>query len=243
MATPLSIRFSPPLLDRLRHRAHAMTGASVAGLAQRLIDEVLRMADHPGIIFKDGPSGRRAALAYGPDVCEVIKFLREVDERGPAAIDAAAEVFAVDASRISTADQLLRRLLGRDRRRDRRSRRRLRTRRGRMARSATAHRMSQRHARLLLDEMFAPAIAAELGEFGHDVIAVADRPDLRSNPTRIYSPGRTQKSGGCSSRTSRTSARACWGHCRPKRPLAVCSSPAVAPSRDRGRTQAPSSMR
>jgi hypothetical protein len=40
-------------------------------------------------------SGRRAALAYGPDVWEVIKFLREVDERGPAAIDAAAEVFAV----------------------------------------------------------------------------------------------------------------------------------------------------
>ncbi|MBO0808718.1 MAG: hypothetical protein J2P32_10505, partial [Actinobacteria bacterium] len=62
-----------------------------------------RMADHPGIIFKDGPSGRRAALAYGPDVWEVIKFLREVDERGPAAIDAAAEVFAVDASGISTA--------------------------------------------------------------------------------------------------------------------------------------------
>jgi hypothetical protein len=79
-----------------------MTGASVAGLAQRLIDEGLRMADHPGVIFKDGPSGRRAALAYGPDVWEVIKFLREVDERGPAAIDAAAEVFAVDASRIST---------------------------------------------------------------------------------------------------------------------------------------------
>jgi hypothetical protein len=59
------------------------------------------MTDHPGVIFKDGPSGRRAALAYGPDVWEVIKFLREVDERGPAAIDAAAEVFAV--SRISTA--------------------------------------------------------------------------------------------------------------------------------------------
>ena len=80
-----------------------MTGASAAGLAQRLIDEGLRMADHPGVIFKDGPSGRRAALAYGPDVWEVIKFLREVDERGPAAIDAAAEVFAVDTSRIATA--------------------------------------------------------------------------------------------------------------------------------------------
>ena len=103
MTTPLSIRFTPSLLSRLRQRANAMTGASAAGLAQRLIDEGLRMADHPGVIFKDGPSGRRAALAYGPDVWEVIKFLREVDERGPAAIDAAAEVFAVDTSRISTA--------------------------------------------------------------------------------------------------------------------------------------------
>src|SRR6476660_6727615 len=103
MTTPLSIRFSPSLLTRLRQRANAMTGASVAGLAQRLIDEGLRMADHPGVIFKDGPSGRRAALAYGPDVWEVIKFLREVDERGPAAIDAAAEVLAVDTSRINTA--------------------------------------------------------------------------------------------------------------------------------------------
>ncbi|HXC80584.1 MAG TPA: hypothetical protein VNV62_01930 [Trebonia sp.] len=103
MTVPLSIRFSTSLLDRLRQRAHAMTGASVAGLAQRLIDEGLRMSDHPGVIFKDGPTGRRAALAYGPDIWEVIKFLREVDERGPAALDAAAEVFAVDASRISTA--------------------------------------------------------------------------------------------------------------------------------------------
>jgi hypothetical protein len=79
-----------------------MTGASVAGLAQRLIDEGLRMADHPGVIFRDGPSGRRAALAFGPDIWEVIKFLREVDERGPAAL-AAAEVFAVGTSQISTA--------------------------------------------------------------------------------------------------------------------------------------------
>jgi len=71
MTTPLSIRFAPSLLARLRQRANAMTGASVAGLAQRLIDEGLRMADHPGVTFKDGPSGRRATLAYGPDVWEV----------------------------------------------------------------------------------------------------------------------------------------------------------------------------
>jgi hypothetical protein len=103
MTTPLSIRFTPSLLARLRQRANATPGASAAGLAQRLIDEGLRMADHPGVIFKDGPSGRRAALAYGPDVWEIIKFLREVDERGPGAIDAAAEVLAVDTSRIAAA--------------------------------------------------------------------------------------------------------------------------------------------
>ena len=103
MTTPLSIRFTPSLLARLRQRANATPGASAAGLAQRLIDEGLRMADHPGVIFKDGPSGRRAALANGPDVWEIIKFLREVDERGPGAIDAAAEVFAADTSRIAAA--------------------------------------------------------------------------------------------------------------------------------------------
>lgn len=41
--------------------------------------------------------------------------------------------------------------------------------------------MNQRpDVRLLLDEMFSPAIAAELRELGHDVIAVADHADLRS---------------------------------------------------------------
>jgi predicted nuclease of predicted toxin-antitoxin system len=35
-------------------------------------------------------------------------------------------------------------------------------------------------ARLLLDELFSPGIAAELCQRGHDVIAVADRPDLRA---------------------------------------------------------------
>jgi sarcosine oxidase gamma subunit len=103
MTTPLSIRFEPGLLARLRRRAAAETGANTSALAQRLVDEGLRMAEHPGILFKTGPSGRRAALAYGPDVWEIVKFLREIDERGPAALAAAAETFAVDVNHISTA--------------------------------------------------------------------------------------------------------------------------------------------
>lgn len=103
MTKPTSIRFDEVLLARLRRRAQATTGANTSALAQRLVDEGLRMADHPGILFKDGPTGRRAALAYGPDIWEVIKFLREIDERGPAALSAAAEVFAIDVSRVTTA--------------------------------------------------------------------------------------------------------------------------------------------
>jgi hypothetical protein len=103
MTTPLSIRFEAGLLVRLRRHAQSLIGSSTSALAQRLVDEGLRMADHPGVIFKDGPSGRRAALAFGPDIWEIIKFLREADERGPAALDAAADVLALDASRIATA--------------------------------------------------------------------------------------------------------------------------------------------
>jgi hypothetical protein len=103
MAAPLSIRFDPDLLSRLRRRARTMPGGSVSGLAQRLVDEGLRMAEHPGVVFKEGPSGRRAALAYGPDVWEVVKFLREVDERGPDAVAAAAEVLDVLPNRVRAA--------------------------------------------------------------------------------------------------------------------------------------------
>src|SRR5260370_23904548 len=100
MTTPLSIRFDDRLLARLRRLANATSGTTSA-LAQRLIDEGLRMADHPGVIFKDGPSGRRAALAYGPDVWEIVKFLREIDERGPAAIDAASAALAISTIRLT----------------------------------------------------------------------------------------------------------------------------------------------
>src|SRR4051794_28768469 len=103
MSAPLSIRFDDQVLARLRRRARALPGLSASGLAQRLVDEGLRMAEHPGIVFKDGPSGRRAALAFGPDVWEVVLFLRQIDERRDAALDAAADTFALPPSRLRAA--------------------------------------------------------------------------------------------------------------------------------------------
>ena len=103
MTAPLSIRFDGRVLARLRQRVRTSPGATMSGLAQRLVEEGLRMAEHPGIVFKDGPSGRRAALAYGPDVWEVVKVLEEIDERGSAAVQAAAEVLTLRESRVRAA--------------------------------------------------------------------------------------------------------------------------------------------
>lgn len=103
MSTPLSIRFDAQLLERLRRRAQTTPGATPSGLAQRFVDEGLRMSDHPGVLFKDGASGRRAALAFGPDVWEVVKMLREVDERGEQAVAAAAELMALPQPKVRVA--------------------------------------------------------------------------------------------------------------------------------------------
>ena len=37
------------------------------------------MDAHPGIVFRPGPAGRRAAVAGGPDVWEVIRVVRNVE--------------------------------------------------------------------------------------------------------------------------------------------------------------------
>src|SRR5688572_7963149 len=99
---PLSIRFDPAVLDRLRRRA-ASRDTTASGLAQRLVDEGLRSQEFPGIVFRDGPSGRRAGLAAGPDVWEVVAALREVDVRGDAAVEAIAADLDLTASKVQIA--------------------------------------------------------------------------------------------------------------------------------------------
>lgn len=49
------------------------------------------MEDHPGVVFRDGPAGRRAALVGGPDVWEVVETLKGTGLPAEQAIAAAAE--------------------------------------------------------------------------------------------------------------------------------------------------------
>lgn len=48
------------------------------------------MEEHPGIVFVDGPAGRRAALRRGPDVWEVVTTLKVNDGSVPEAADVLA---------------------------------------------------------------------------------------------------------------------------------------------------------
>lgn len=50
-----------------------------------------------------------------------------------------------------------------------------------MAGAAAAHRVSDHaEARLLLDEMFSPTVAAALRDMGHEVIAIAEHGEMRA---------------------------------------------------------------
>jgi hypothetical protein len=87
---PFSIRMSAQTFARLDDRARRRSEPR-ARTAERLIDEGLRMEDHPGITFRDGPTGRRAALAGGPDVWEIIETLQGTGLTGEEAVAATAE--------------------------------------------------------------------------------------------------------------------------------------------------------
>jgi hypothetical protein len=86
---PFSVRLSQGALARLDAGARRR-GEPKSRTAERLIDEGLRMEEHPGIVFRDGPTGRRAALAGGPDVWEVIETVIGTSLKGEDAIAGAA---------------------------------------------------------------------------------------------------------------------------------------------------------
>ena len=85
MSQPLSIRLSDATLHRLGARA-SRAHLPPRTLAQRYVEEGLRMDDHPLVRFAEGPAGRRARLTgTGKDVWEIITVLRDNDGDLPAA--------------------------------------------------------------------------------------------------------------------------------------------------------------
>jgi hypothetical protein len=80
---PTPVRFDPAVADRLVSFVAANPGMSLSSAANRLVDEALRTTEHPGIIFRPGPTGRRAALSGGPDIWEVIRAVKSAHAAEP----------------------------------------------------------------------------------------------------------------------------------------------------------------
>lgn len=73
----MSLRLPEATVERLHAHAHRAHLASRT-LAQRYVEEGVRMDEHPLIHFADGPAGRRArVVGTGMDVWEVIATVRD----------------------------------------------------------------------------------------------------------------------------------------------------------------------
>jgi len=72
MTRPTSFRLSDDLVERLDAEA-AASGTSVSALVASVLDEGLKTRRFPGIVYSDGPTGRRAGLLGGPEVWEVVR--------------------------------------------------------------------------------------------------------------------------------------------------------------------------
>jgi hypothetical protein len=89
-------------MEALRRKS-AQSGEPLTRIAERYIDEGMRIERHPGIFFRDGPAGRRAVLVGGPDVWQVIAAVRGADERGEKLIAAVAEGMGMPPEKVRTA--------------------------------------------------------------------------------------------------------------------------------------------
>jgi uncharacterized protein (DUF433 family) len=77
MSQPMSVRLNEATISRLGARARRVH-LPPRTLAQRYVEEGLRMDEHPLIRFAEGPAGRRATLlGTGKDVWEVIAVVRD----------------------------------------------------------------------------------------------------------------------------------------------------------------------
>lgn len=83
---------------------HAVADATtMTELIERFVREGLDSAAHPGIVFKSGPSGRRATLAGGPDVWEIVAALRDTHGGEAERIAALASQFGIHERQVAVA--------------------------------------------------------------------------------------------------------------------------------------------
>ena len=102
MSRPTSFRLDDKLLERLDAESRA-SSVSTTSLVSSLLDEGLKTREFPGVVYRPGPTGRRAGLVGGPDVWEVIRDLRHWPGRGMERVERLADDLDLPVSMVSLA--------------------------------------------------------------------------------------------------------------------------------------------
>lgn len=101
-ADPLSLRLDRETLSRLDALSER-SGQRRSELIRRYAQEGLRMDEHPRIVFRPGPAGRRAAIEGGPDVWTMIAVVRDLGARGEEAVATTAAHLELDPELVRVA--------------------------------------------------------------------------------------------------------------------------------------------
>jgi hypothetical protein len=100
----ISVRMNRETAARIRARAEAR-GERLSDAVRRYAEEGDRAETHPGIVFRPGPAGRRAALAGGPDIWEIGLAARQVEggKQGKQVAEQLAEQLSLTPDRVAVA--------------------------------------------------------------------------------------------------------------------------------------------
>lgn len=102
MARPTSFRLPEDLLARVEEQARS-EGRSVSGLVSSMLDEAVKTRQFPGIVYRPGPTGRRAGVIKGPDVWELVRAVKETPGRQEERIGRVAKALGLPAATVRLA--------------------------------------------------------------------------------------------------------------------------------------------
>jgi hypothetical protein len=102
MPRPTSFRLSEDLLERIDNEAIS-AGSSATTLVASILDEGLKIRRFPGIVYRDGPTGRRAAVVGGPDVWEIIRALKQTPGKDERRVRTLADELGLSTTQIRLA--------------------------------------------------------------------------------------------------------------------------------------------
>ena len=102
MRKTTSLRLPEDLRDRLSITAEQQD-TTLTALMERYAREGLATDAHPGIVFKSGPAGRRAALSGGPDVWEIVAALRTTTGQEQDRVSTVADQLGIHPRQVTIA--------------------------------------------------------------------------------------------------------------------------------------------